>query len=189
MVSSESSKLHTAENGHSDQESECRREGSLTINESNSYKGADSAVPDIVPDNDKSQSSGRDHRGRWAAENDGALRHGARRYELRGVLPDEVQTAVDAWSHQLTSDRGGTSEMGAIESAYCRRLTQLEGALDLLGRDLHQHGVMTPRGRPRAAYKCFLETLATFDRLAQRLGLDRKAKRVDLARALSGLDR
>ena len=181
--------VQTVEAGQSDTTSECRQEGGVSIGESSSSSITDSTVPANVPDAGNSQSSGHDRRGRWAPNNDGALQHGARRYELRGVLPDDVRVDLDAWSGQLMADRGGATELSAIEGAYCRRLTQLEGALELLGRDLHQHGVMTPRGRPRAAYRTFLDTLATFDRLAQRLGLERKAKRVDLARALSGLDR
>jgi hypothetical protein len=68
--------------------------------------------------------------------------------------------------------------MGAIETGYVRRLTQLEGSLELLGEDLAARGVMTVRGRPRAAFTLFLRVLDTWDRYAQRLGIERRAKRV-----------
>lgn len=136
-----------------------------------------SLTPDASTD-DNTRTSGRDAAGRFIAGNAESLTHGARRYELRGALPDDVRAALDAFRSDLESDRGGRSEMGAIESGYVRRLTQLEGVLELLGQDVATHGVMTQRGRPRAAYRAFLDTLATWDRLAQRLGLERKARRV-----------
>lgn len=136
-------------------------------------------LPASVPTVDNSRTSGRDRHGRFVAGNAESLTHGARRYELRGVLPDDVRAALDAFQADLESDRGGRSEMGAIESAYVRRLAQLEGVLELLGQDVAANGVMTAKGRPRAAYRAFLDTLATWDRLAQRLGLERQARRVD----------
>jgi hypothetical protein len=69
------------------------------------------------------------------------------------------------------------------------RLRSLELRARLLDADLEEHGLMTPSGGVRKAHKAFLEAVVVWDRLAQRLGTKRRAKRVDLARALSGLER
>lgn len=131
-----------------------------------------------VTPTDNSRTPGRDEQGRFAAGNGAATTHGVRRYELRGALPDDVREWLARFQSTLEQDRGGAAELGAIETGYVRRLTQLEGALELLGQDIGEHGVMTARGRPRAAYRVFLETLATWDRLAQRFGLERKARQL-----------
>ena len=113
--------------------------------------------------------------GTWRT-GDGALTHGVRRYELRGVLPEATATHVNAFHAGVLSDLGGESEATAIKAGYARRLSQVEGALELLGDDIGRNGVMTQRGRPRSAFTLYLRTLEVWDRYAQRLGIERRQK-------------
>jgi hypothetical protein len=107
------------------------------------------------------------------------LRTGLRRYEVRGVLPTEMRARVDAFRDQVERDRGGRSELSAIEVGYVGRLAQIEAALELLAADIQDRGIVTQRGRPRVAYRLFLDTLNIWDRLAQRVGIERRARHVD----------
>jgi len=116
----------------------------------------------------------------WRPKNTGAVTHGVRRYELRGILPEHAQQHVDAFHAGALSDRGGEANVSTIESGYIRRLAQLEGSLELLGDDIARRGVMTERGRPRAAFAAFLKTLETWDRFATRLGLERRQRHLDV---------
>jgi len=139
----------------------------------------DTALPPDAAQAGKIGPSGRDARGRFVPGNAESLTHGARAYERRGVLPPDVAATVDAFRAQLEADRGGAAETTAIEGGYCRRLCQLEGVLELLGRDIAGRGILTPRGRPRSAYRSFLVALGVWDRYAQRLGLSRKPRAVE----------
>lgn len=121
----------------------------------------------------------RDARGRVGAGNELALKHGLRRFQAKGLLPDDVQASVDAFRARLTSDQGGDSDDAtAIRLGYQRRLVEVEAMLQLLANDLRTNGVITARGRTRNSVMTFLQTLDRWDRLAQRLGMERRAKKV-----------
>ena len=66
--------------------------------------------------------------------------------------------------------------MATLEGTYVRRLARQEGALTLLENDMAARGVTTARGRVRATYAAYLTTIGTWDKLAMRIGLARKAR-------------
>ena len=120
----------------------------------------------------------RDARGRVGAGNELALKHGLRRYQQKGALPDDVRASVEAFRDRLLSDQGGDADATAIRLGYERRLVEVEAMLQLLASDLQQRGMLTARGRTRGTVQTFLQALDRWDRLAQRLGMYRRAKKV-----------
>jgi hypothetical protein len=109
-----------------------------------------------------------------------ALKHGVRQFEQHGerVLPSDLRQSVDEFREQVIADRGGVDTLSAIEGGYIRRLGELETVARLLAADLAQRGLFTPRARVRNTYVRWLETLDRWDRFAQRVGVERRAKRV-----------
>lgn len=109
-----------------------------------------------------------------------ALRHGARAYELRGeaALPPALRDTVDGFREQVIADRGGPDNFTAIEGGYVRRLGELEAVVRLLASDLATRGLTTPRGRVRGTFSRWLEALDRWDKFAQRVGVERKARPV-----------
>jgi hypothetical protein len=123
------------------------------------------------------------HPDRWAdgtvrPGNETALKHGARRFEQRGVLPADLKVSVDEFREGLISDQGGVEALTTLQAGYVRRLTEIEVLVRLLQNDLVARGAFTQRGRVRNTFTKFLETVDRWDRLAQRVGVDRKARPV-----------
>lgn len=114
--------------------------------------------------------------------NQTARKHGVRAFETRGaaVLPSDLRQSVDEFRAQVIADRGSTDQLTAVEGGYIRRLGELETVARLLGSDLAQRGLFTPRGRVRGTFNRWLETLDRWDRYAQRVGTERRAKSVSL---------
>lgn len=115
-----------------------------------------------------------------------ALKHGVRAFETRGdaALPGDVRNSVDDFRLQVMRDRGGPEDLSAVETGYIRRLGELETVARLLASDLASRGLFTPRGRVRGTFSRWLETLDRWDRYAQRVGLDRKPKRLETIDAI-----
>jgi hypothetical protein len=116
--------------------------------------------------------------------------HGVRAFETTGRVPDVLRQAVEEFRESVIADRGGRSELSTLESAYCRRLSEAGTVARLLAADLAARGLFTPRGRVRNTFQRWTEAVALWDRLAQRVGVDRRARPVPslsdyLARAQS----
>jgi hypothetical protein len=122
--------------------------------------------------------------GRWAdgtvrAGNRAALKHGKYAATAPELLAAEPKTsASSSYRTQLETDQGGPDDLPAVTRAYCHRLTELEAVLRSIAANLVEHGIFTPRGRPRSALDAYLATVGTWDRVAMRLGLERKKKDV-----------
>jgi hypothetical protein len=129
-------------------------------------------------------SEGRCSNGHVIAGNTAALKHGVRAFEARGeaALPSTVRESVDDFRSQVVADRGG--ELTAIEAGYVRRLGELEAVVRLLASDLATRGLFTARGRTRNTLGRWFEALDRWDRYAQRVGAERKARPVDPLEAL-----
>jgi hypothetical protein len=138
--------------------------------------------PDVQPaaPSAERRAAGHDAAGRFTAGNQDARRSGVRAFETRGAaaLPAELRDAQAAFYSALEADQGGAGELTTIGAGYVRRLTELETICRLLGADLQARGLFTPRGRVRSTYGAFLQTIDRWDKLAQRLGLSRKARQV-----------
>jgi hypothetical protein len=120
-------------------------------------------------------------RGHVLPGNTNALKHGVRAYESRGdaALQPALRATVDEFREQVIADRGGAGHLTAVEAGYVRRLGELEAVVRLLAADLAQRGLTTPKGRVRGTFSRWLEALDRWDRYAQRVGADRRARPVD----------
>lgn len=112
-----------------------------------------------------------------------ALRHGLHSEQLLN-LPD-----VGAWHREqvaaITNDLGGEAELSAMQRAAVREAARVEVILASLGDELLARGVLTGKGRARSSATLYLQTLDRWVRMATTIGLERRQKRVDVARAFA----
>lgn len=104
--------------------------------------------------------------------------HGVRAFETTGRIPDVVRQTVEEFREAVLADRGGAVELSTLEAAYVRRLAEAETVARLLAHDLAQRGLFTPKGRVRNTFQRWTEAVSLWDRLAQRVGVDRRARPV-----------
>lgn len=101
--------------------------------------------------------------------------------------PDDLRLKVEELRAGVTSDRGGAAELSTLELSYIEKLGDIDVTIRLLTHDIATNGLLTQGGRVRGVYDKLLAGLATFDRYAQRVGLERRAKRVpSLQEVMSG---
>lgn len=93
--------------------------------------------------------------------------------------PLELREAVVRFLEAVVIDRGGDAELSTLERAYVQKLSELDLTIRLLVEDIAANGLLTPGGKVRGSYDKLLAGLTVFDRYAQRVGLDRRAKRVE----------
>lgn len=106
--------------------------------------------------------------------------HGAFSFRDRGLaaLPDPMRLSVDDFRESIVRDLGGPDELSTIMHGHIRRLGELETTCRLLASHLAQHGIFTPRGRVRSAYTQWLLTLDRWQKVAERIGIERTLKSV-----------
>jgi hypothetical protein len=104
--------------------------------------------------------------------------HGAYAYRARGEasLPPETRLSVADFKRQVLIDRGGRSDLSAIQIARIDRLAALETTLRLLENDIAVNGLFTKRGRIRSSYGYYLETHTAWERTATHVGDERRAR-------------
>lgn len=127
---------------------------------------------------------GRDHAGRFVPGNRAAVRHGFYSTAAKRDAPVEVRQNSDELTAGVIADLGGPEELTALQRGYVECLRDVNICRQLLVAHLIEHSLLTPKGRVRAAYRVLLETLDRWDRYAQRLGVERRAKHVDPIEAL-----
>lgn len=102
----------------------------------------------------------------------------ARKIGLRAMIqPANIRMTANELVDGIVRDLGGPSDLTALTRAYVRKIADIEITLHLLAADLVKHGLLTPGGRPRETYDKYLAGVAMWDRLAQRIGLERRTKR------------
>ena len=117
-------------------------------------------------------------RGHVLLGNQARRTHGAYSFRDRGAaaLPEVVRQTVEEFRAAIVTDRGGATELSTIEAAYIRRLSEVETVARLLAADLATRGLLTAKGRVRGTFSKWLECVSAWDRLAQRVGTDRRAR-------------
>lgn len=115
-------------------------------------------------------------RGHALPGNGFAYKNGVRQFQTRGTLPDVLRQSVEEFREAVITDRGGSAELSTLEQAYCRRLGETEAVVRMLASDLATRGLFTPRGRVRNTFQRWTEAVNQWDRLAQRVGTDRRAR-------------
>jgi hypothetical protein len=126
------------------------------------------------------ESGTRCARGHVLLGNTDSRKHGVRAFETTGRLPDVLRQTVEEFREAVITDRGGSSELSILEQAYCRRLGETEAVVRLLASDLASRGLFTPRGRVRNTFQRWTEAVSQWDRLAQRIGTERRARPLSL---------
>lgn len=92
--------------------------------------------------------------------------------------PPDLRLTADELMNGIVSDLGGESELSTLQTAYVRKIADVEITIRLLTSDIAANGLLTPGGRVRDVYDKLLAGLGVFDRYAQRIGMERRAKRV-----------
>lgn len=116
--------------------------------------------------------------GHFVSGNQARRVHGVRAFETTGRLPEVLRQTVEEFRESVIADRGGSSELSTLEAAYVRRLSEAETVARLLAADLAARGLFTPKGRVRNTFQRWSEAVGLWDRLAQRVGVDRRARPV-----------
>jgi hypothetical protein len=83
---------------------------------------------------------------------------------------------ADELKDQIVADLGGLENLSALELSYVRKIADVEVTLRLLLAEIQRGGMFTSGARVRDVYAALLAGLDRFDRLAQRVGLRRRAK-------------
>jgi hypothetical protein len=97
----------------------------------------------------------------------------------------ELREHVDRLTSGIVADLGGASELSTLEAAYVARLGDIETTLRLLAADIARRGLLTPSGGVRRVYDQLLAGIDRWDRLAQRLGMKRRARRLNVAEQIA----
>jgi len=111
--------------------------------------------------------------GCFVPRNEASLRHGLRRYRDNRVLPPELEADVTAFRNELIADQGGVHEMTAVRAGLIGMLVDCEVGRRLLMAEVVRRGIDSRPGR--AAYEKLLSTIDRWARIANTLGLDRRA--------------
>lgn len=131
--------------------------------------------------NAESGANGRGPDGRFLPGNSAALVHGLRSERARNALlpGQEERLAVLAERRSaLQEDLGGAAALGVIKQDMAQRFIELEVIADTLAADLVRHGVITAKGKQRAAVTTYLAVVDRLNKLAQTLGLERREKQI-----------
>ena len=135
---------------------------------------------------------GRHTDGTFAPGNVVALKHGAfSRRVIAGALEGQEEAIAALVQRQaaIAADLGGRENLSALQADLVRRYVELSLILDWLMDNVLSKGALTPKGNQRAALNAALQVQAQTVRLAEKLGLERRSKRVDLARAFAEHER
>jgi hypothetical protein len=128
---------------------------------------------------------GRDDRGRFAPgwpllpDARGSLKTGSRSvYAKAGALPEQADiVALMAEKHAAyVADLGGRSALSQIKLDLVGRYQETDLLASTLAENIKRGGVVTGKGRTRAAVTAYLAVVDRQTRLAQLLGLERVLK-------------
>jgi hypothetical protein len=156
--------------------------------------GATEALPDATIDQPASRGAlcalcGRVHPGGRNIRGcpGSALKHGRASILLgQGRLPSQAEAlaAIADRQHEIEQDLGGGENLSRIHRDTVRDLLRLELIGDFLFERLLAGGVMTGKGRTRAATVTYLQVIDRVNRLRQMVGLARVPRHVDPLEAI-----
>jgi hypothetical protein len=106
--------------------------------------------------------------------------HGVVTLERRGdgALPPGARRARQERIERMLVDLGGEDGLSQLSLGLVERAAQLSVMLDVYEADFEARGMWTARGRQRTSVATYLSILDRYDKLAQRLGLERRSKHV-----------
>lgn len=116
----------------------------------------------------------------WRAGNPGALKEGAARLALalRAGNDSLAESVVNASIERYCRDRGGRDDQAEPALAVIRELARAEALADVCWRAIAADGAFTKAGKKRPVTELWLEASGRVVRHAEKLGLERRAKRI-----------
>lgn len=113
-----------------------------------------------------------------------ALKHGGRSMNvLRGTLPSQEKAVELLGERQaaILADLGGADQVSWLRTDLVRRYLEMSLVADYLAHNMVRNGVLSAKGRTRAAVTTYVQVVDRLTRLANTLGLERQARPVGLA--------
>ena len=110
-----------------------------------------------------------------------SLIHGANsKRVMHAGLPEqaEVRAMLREKEAAIVADLGGAGNLSTIKREVVTRFLQTSVVADFLGSNIVKHGVLTTKGKTRAAVTTYLQVVDRLTRLALTLGLERQTKQV-----------
>jgi hypothetical protein len=126
--------------------------------------------------------------GVWAPANGAALRHGGRSTRVRqALLPEQAETLARLAERRtaIEADLGGAEALSEISRDLVARYLETSTIAEYLAGVLVANGPLTARGRARSALSAYLQVLDRQHRLALALGVERKARHLNVAERLA----
>jgi len=112
--------------------------------------------------------------GSFLVGNQAAVTHGM--YARQVVEEPQAVAVLQEQRSAIVSDLG--ADVSRIKGDLVQRYVEASLIADHLFNNVQQHGVLTGKGRTRAAVATYLQVLDRVVRLGQLLGLERRQKRV-----------
>lgn len=107
------------------------------------------------------------------------LQHGVRAFSLTGTLPDDVRDWRDDVKRGLILDNGGLDALTAAQKVLVDAVADVATHRKLYARFIDREGLLTSRGRRRAAEDGHNAATDRLVRLLSLLGIGRKARPVE----------
>jgi hypothetical protein len=93
------------------------------------------------------------------------------------LLPEQLASFTEEHK-QLLDDLGGDASLTVTLRGLAKRHGELSVIADTIVTNLLQYGVLSTKGRQRAALSAYLNVVDRLNKLAAQLGLERKQKPV-----------
>jgi hypothetical protein len=109
---------------------------------------------------------------RFKPGNQAAVKHGLYAAKPVEALPAEVQAEIDDFRAGVLSDLGAEADLSALERGYVRRICDVEALVRLSALNIHKNGFTAK------SEGMLLQAVDRWDRIAQRVGTNRRLKDV-----------
>jgi hypothetical protein len=118
---------------------------------------------------------------RFQKGNTAALKHGLRSKRAQlGLLPgqEDLRAMLSSRRQRLHDEEGGTPDMKLLLEDWLERYQRVWILATTLESRIEQEGIVTGKGRTRATVTLYLSLVDRLNKMAERLGFERKAKQV-----------
>jgi len=125
----------------------------------------------------------RDPSGRFGPGNRFSMTHGLRSKQVeQGLLPEQAEAVAGLAERVagITADLGGIDQLSTVVLGLIERHARLELIEGYLWTNLETNGVLTGKGRQRAALSAYLSVTDRLQRSAGTLGVQRQPNRVPM---------
>ena len=127
----------------------------------------------------ESGPNGRRANGTFAPGNTASLIHGARSPRVANASLDGqelLRASLQLTAAGIVADLGGTAELTHVRRELVTRFTETSAIASYLSENILANGVLTTKGKTRAAVSTYLQVVDRLHRLAHAIGLDRRTK-------------